>query len=146
MNELGFAVQVLVLGFAVVIVTLFALYVLLILFNRIFYRKNSVKDNDHVAVHSASSLENKNRAELSDAGFDAAKDTDKKRVVAAIIAAVSCYLESDGVSAVSAPYKISVYASAQPQKSHWEVAGRRRALQKRSQLEQIRRRKQHENI
>lgn len=133
MDNLDFALQVMVLGFLVVMVTLFALFGILILFNRIFYNP---------------AVESKEEPPASTSPLD---DGDDRRVVAAVMAAVYSYLESDRSFSPGGPVRFSVLPSGGtgpggPGLNSWLLTGRKELLSGRIELEKIRRKKHRENI
>ncbi len=133
MENLDFALQVLVLGFSVVMVTLFGLYGVLILFNRLIYRP---------AVEPA---EGKATAEPAPARAESPPE-ENGRVVAAILAAVYQYIQGDKDYRFSGPLSIAVQPTGGGKGGSWKLAGRKVLLESSLELENIRRKKKRENI
>ncbi len=137
MDNLDFALQVMVLGFLVVMVTLFALFGILILFNRIFY-KPAVEVKEEPQART-SPLD------------DGESGSDDRRVVAAIMAAVYRCLESDRSFSSGSQVRISVQpsgvtGSGGPGLNSWLLTGRKELMTGYFELENIRRKKHRENI
>ena len=132
MDKLDFAIQVLVLGFMVVVVTLFALYGILLFFNRIFY-----KGTDQTAV--ASSSDGKGYAETGDEDI-------MRRTTAVILAALYHYMQDDPSINRTGRINITVRASGSIGENNWRISGRKNILENRIELENIRRKKQIEKI
>lgn len=128
MEDLEFALQVLMLGFFVVMVALFGLYGILILFNRIFYRPAAAPDEELAARKKEKALEKENR------------------VIAAILAAVYQYLETERAFAPAGTLGISIRPSGRAKKDSWKLRGRKELLESSIALETIRRKKKRENI
>ncbi len=128
MENLDFALQVLVLGFLVVLVTLFGLFGLLILFNRIFYRPSvtspEVEDaGEKKPVQQVDSLEG------------------NRRVIAAIQAAVFQYMQTEQAHAFAGPINIAVQPTGGKVGSSWKFIGRKELLESSLELENTRRKK-----
>ncbi len=128
MENLDFALQVLVLGFLVVLVTLFGLFGLLILFNRIFYRPSvtspGVEDaGEKKPVQQVDSLEG------------------NRRVIAAIQAAVFQYMQTEQAHAFAGPINIAVQPTGGKVGSSWKFIGRKELLESSLELENTRRKK-----
>lgn len=133
MDKLEFALQVMVIGFSVVMFTLLLLYGLLHLFSIIFTRNKREKF----------------KVEVSNTGaVPVIKNADDKRLTAAIIAAVYRYMQADSMLASAGAGKINFIVKPVDNKNddNWQMTGRRRLLQGRMDLETIRRKKYHENI
>ncbi len=133
MENLDFALQVLVLGFLVVIVTLFGLFGLLILFNRIFY---------HPTVASP---EKKDTGEKKPVQQDDSLEGNR-RVIAAIQAAVYQYMQTEQAHAFTGPLNIAIQPTGGQVGSSWKLMGRKELLESSLELETTRRKKKHENI
>ncbi len=132
MEQFDFAIQVMTVGFLVVLFTLFALYVILLLFARIFYKKETKTTQKAPAVPAAT-----------------LKDTDKsldQRTTAAIVAAVYRYLQQESFFTTAGRINISVLPSSKAAGRSWQIAGRKSLLENKMELENIRRKKQRENI
>ena len=132
MEKFDFAIQVLVIGFAVVMFTLFVLYGLLLLFARIFHKEDQ---KPAAAVRAGATAE-------SQVG---GKDDDKRRV-AAIMAAVYQYMHLHQMLPQSGRISISVTPQEAMAGNGWQITGRRMLLQNRMELENIRRKNARENI
>lgn len=130
-NDLAFALQVLVLGFTVVLITLVTLFFLLIVFNRIFYKKEKPAKSEGLAVPAASS---------------APAEKAPEAVIAAAMGAVYAYMEDMGVAYSPGRFAISVQQAGGGSANNWVINGRKRLQSGRIVLEQIRRNKQRENI
>ncbi len=131
MENLDFALQVLVLGFLVVIVTLFGLFGLLILFNRIFYRPAVTPPDDageKKFVQQVDSLEG------------------NSRVIAVIQAAVFQYMQTEQAHAFAGPISIAVQPTGGQVGSSWKFIARKELLESSLELENTRRKKKRENI
>ena len=127
MNQFEFAIQVLVLGFSVVIFTLFLLYGLLLLFSRIFYKdqqpvteKTSVVRTDAVKHESGSP---------------------DRRLTVAIFAAVYQYMSVNSNYCKPDSVQISVQPTGELCGNKWQIVGRKLVLENKLELENIRRRK-----
>jgi len=135
MNEINFAIQVMVLGFSVVIVTLVGLYFLLLVFARIFYEKGSPK----------STLPEKESEVTSKA--EPTKPDQESRKTAAIFAAVYRYLQLNNEIREGSRISIAVQpAGSSSTTGGWHITGRKALMENRMELERIRRMKQRENI
>lgn len=130
MDKLDFALQVLVLGFMVVMVTLFGLYGVLILFNKYFYH-----DDKKPPLKAET-------GRVDRVTTDTAADS---RVIAAIMAAVYQYVKSDRAY-TGAPLKIAIQPTAGAALNSWRNAGRKKLLESRMELEKVRRNNRRENI
>ncbi|MBW6462616.1 MAG: OadG family protein [Firmicutes bacterium] len=131
MEKIEFAIQVMVIGFAVVMFTLLLLYGLLHLFNLIFTREKKGKNVTGAATTEAAPVN---------------KDFDNKRITAAIIAAVYQYMQGNNLLASAGRISFNVKPSESRTGDNWQITGRRVLLQNRMELETIRRKKHHENI
>lgn len=131
MEKFDFAIQVLVIGFSVVMVALIALYLLLLLFAKIFHKEN----NKPAEVISAAA----DQTAVS-------KPDDDRRLTSAITAAVYAYMQLNNIIPPSGRISIAVQQSGPPAANNWQVTGRRVLLQNSMDLETIRRKKQRENI
>ena len=132
MDKFEFAVQVLVIGFSVVLLTLFVLYGILELFNLIFNR---------TVVRSA--------ANKATAGIDSPEIFNEglnRRTAVAITAAVYQYMQGENAYIRSGRINIEVQSSGNGSASKWQVNGRKMLLENKSELVNIRRKKQRENI
>ncbi len=132
MEKFDFAIQVLVIGFSVVMVALIGLYLLLLLFAKIFHKEEKRKP-----------------AETTSAIVDqaaASKPDDDRRLTSAITAAVYAYMQLNNIMPPSGRISIAVQQSGPSVANNWQVTGRRVLLQNSMDLEIIRRKKQRENI
>ena len=132
MEQFDFAIQVMVLGFSVVLFTLFALYIILLLFARIFHKKEGKPDQGTPEI-TADALKD------SEQGLD-------QRTAAAIVAAVYRYMQIERSFPPGGRINIAVQSPGKTSGSSWQLAGRRSLLGNRMELENIRRKKQRENI
>ena len=132
MENMDFALQVMVLGFLVVMVTLFGLYGLLVLFNRLLYRPSPVATGTQEKEISFSSQED--------------SKAENKRVVAAIQAAIYQYMQTDQASSQKGPISFTVHTPEKTGLNKWQIIGRREQLESSLELENIRRKKKRENI
>jgi Na+-transporting methylmalonyl-CoA/oxaloacetate decarboxylase gamma subunit len=131
MEKFDFAIQVLVIGFSVVMVALIALYLLLLLFAKLLYKENKIPaEAFSVVVNQAA----------------ASKPDDDNRLTSVITAAVYAYLQLNNLMPPSGRISIAVQQSGPPATNNWQVTGRRALLQNSMDLETIRRKKQRENI
>jgi len=131
MEKFDFAIQVLVIGFSVVMVALIALYLLLLLFAKLLYK------------------ENKKPAEAFSAAADqaaASKPGDDRRLTSAITAAVYAYMQLNNLMPPSGKISIAVQQLGSSATSNWQATGRRLLLHNSMDLETIRRNKKRENI
>lgn len=138
MNAFGlsFAFQVLILGFCVVMVTLVALYLVLILFNRIFTRK----------VHEHG--EKDKLSSTTSVGFPEhlfVNSSEEKRITAAIFAAIYEYMKADR-SFIPAGFMVTAATDVKAAENSWRLSGRKDMLESQLKLEELRRKKQHEEI
>lgn len=133
MENLDFALRVLVLGFLVVMVTLFGLYAILVLFNRFLYRTPSAPAEKKTALRKKTVPEQESEGE-------------ERRLVAAITAAVYQYLQTEQSHLFSGPISIAVHPSGGMAGNEWKVLGRKELLESSLELENIRRKKKLENI
>lgn len=134
MHDINFAIQVMVLGFSVVIVTLVGLYFLLLVFARIFHEK----DNPETALPET---ESRTTSEAVPA-----KPDDESRKTAAIFAAVYSYLQLNDAIKEGSRISIAVQPAGVNNTGGWHIIGRKALMEKRTELERIRRMKQRENI
>lgn len=131
MQGFDFALQVMVIGFSVVIVTLAGLYGILLVFTRIFY-----KDDRHI-VSGPFTGNNTTDEEL--------EAEQERRKTAAIIAAVNQYIVESESLKTGNRFKAAVQASYQSAGDSWQMGGRREMLESRTVIENIRR-KRRENL
>jgi Na+-transporting methylmalonyl-CoA/oxaloacetate decarboxylase gamma subunit len=131
MEKFDFAIQVLVIGFSVVMVALIALYFLLLLFAKIFHKEDK-KPADAIPAMKEQSA--------------ATKPNDERRLASAITAAVYAYMQLNNIMPPSGRISIAVQQTGPPAANNWQVTGRRVLLQNSMDLETIRRKKQRENI
>ncbi len=131
MNEFEFALQVLVIGFVVVLVTLALLYLLLQLFGLIFYRKDT-RPGTGTAIPAKKS--------------SAMPVDDDKKVMAVIMGAVYQYLQAEGAPATGAGLVFTVTPDEAAPGNSWKMYGRKALLNQRVELETIRRKKKRENF
>lgn len=132
MDKFEFSVQVLVIGFSVVLLTLFVLYGILELFNRLFNR---------AVVRSA--------ANKATAGIDSPEIFNEglnRCTAVAITAAVYQYMKGENAYIRSGRINIEVQSSGNASASRWQVNGRKMLLENKSELVNIRRKKHRENI
>lgn len=134
MEQFNFALQVLVIGFLVVLVTLFMLYGILLLFSRLFY-----KEEKQVTGDQEVSL-NKENSSVTVTG-----ESDRK-VIAAIMAAVNECLRQDDSSLKIASIAISADHAGNVASNNWKIIGRKALMENRIALEKIRRKRRIEKI
>jgi len=135
MDNLDFALQVMVLGFLVVMVTLFGLYGVLILFNRLLYQPVAAPAESKAAVEAKPAQ-----------GEGESAQEENGRVVAAILGAVYQYMQTEHAKAFTGPISIAVQTSGGAQGSSWKFIGRKEQLESSLELENIRRKNKRENI
>ncbi|MGM0689523.1 MAG: OadG family protein [Bacillota bacterium] len=133
MEEFDFAIQVMVIGFSVVLFTLFALYCIMLVFTRIFYKTGDKKTAGKPLVTPADSR--------SDSGKGI-----NQRTAAVITAAVYNYLQLESSHHQGKIISIAVQPTGNSSGSSWQVAGRKSLLENKLELENIRRKKLLENI
>jgi len=132
MDKLDFALQVLFVGFFVVMFTLFILYGILVLFNRLFHKKTVQKPAVDFTVEKMAT--------------ESVNEEQKQRTAAAIVAAVYQYMQEHSVLSSKGSYNIAIKPSAYHDGISWQTVGRKNILESRNKLETIRRNKQRENI
>ncbi len=132
MDKLDFAIEVLLVGFFVVMFTLFVLYGILILFNHLFHRKSSKAASGGLTG-----------GKLASGTIN--KDVEG-RTTAAIVAAVSQYMQEYSTFSTTGSISIAIQPSVNYRGNNWQMVGRKNTLESRSDLETIRRKKQRENI
>lgn len=133
MEQFNFALQVLVIGFLVVLITLFMLYGILLLFSRLFYKEEEV-----TVVQEGSINRGKGNAIVTG-------EVDRK-VVAAIMAAVNEYLRQDDSSTKINSIAISADQAGNLASNNWIINGRKALMENRATLEKIRRKRRIEKI
>lgn len=131
MDKLEYALQILLLGFSVVMFTLFLLYGIISLFNRIFDRPAEKQAKQGVHPQRFHEI-NRTSSDLP------------PRVAAAVTAAVFHYLQLQGTAPSQAA--ISVQALQPSPQKCWAAAGRKNLLEKRLEHEQLRRKGRYEKI
>lgn len=124
MNDLGFGLQVSLLGFTTVVITLFMLYAVLILFTRVFHREPNTLPADRGANDGGTGI--------------------SRRKIAAMTAAVYSYLELTG--SPERPVAIKIERAKTATGNSWTSAGRRLMLEGRLELERFRRKNNDEKI
>ncbi|MDY6825810.1 MAG: OadG family transporter subunit [Bacillota bacterium] len=132
MDKFEFALQVTVVGFLVVVATLFLLYAILLLFSRIF---------------STPDIKNLHQPPLDQQKM-IAKDEEVSNgpLTAAITAAIYHYMQLEEVVNDNDKVKITVQPSGRSTTMNWRMAGRKELLENREKLEQSRRKKKYENF
>jgi Na+-transporting methylmalonyl-CoA/oxaloacetate decarboxylase gamma subunit len=131
MEKFDFAIQVLVIGFSVVMVALIALYLLLLLFAKLFHKENR-KPADAIS------------AAVNQVAFS--QSNDDRRLVSAITAAVYAYMQLNKMMPPSGKISITAQQPGSSAINNWQITGRQLLLQNKVDLETIRRKKQRENI
>lgn len=127
MGQYEFAIQVLVLGFSVVLFALFLLYGILLFFSRIFQKKEQpVVDKTPVAVTGA---------------LNPGSGEPDQRLTVAIIAAVHQYMSANVKYYNPGTINISVQPTGKSYSNNWQTVGRKLLLENKLELENIRRRK-----
>ncbi len=134
MEQFNFALQVLVIGFTVVLVTLFMLYGVLLLFARLLY-----KEEKEVTGDQKNLLDNEKEISTITGEND-------RKVVAAIMAAVNEYLRQDDSSIKIASIAISADQAGNLVSNNWKIIGRKTLMENRAALEKIRRKRRIEKI
>ena len=127
MGQFEFAIQVLVLGFSVVLFTLFLLYGILLLFSRMFQKNNQPVIDKTPAI-------------ITDALIHGSGGPDQ-RVTVAIIAAVYQYMFANNKYLKPGAVNISVQPTGESHGNSWHIIGRKLLLESKLELENIRRRK-----
>ena len=127
MGQYEFAIQVLVLGFSVVLFALFLLYGILLIFSRIF-TKNDQPTVDKTPVIVTGSLN------PGSGGPD-------HRLTVAITAAVYQYMSANDKYYKPGMVNISVQPAGNSYSNNWQTIGRKLLLENKLELENIRRRK-----
>jgi hypothetical protein len=131
-EKFEYAFQILLLGFSVVMFTLFLLYGVISLFNRIFYHPVQKQLPGHAAdpLHS---LE-----------IDPRSSGLSPRVSAAVTAAVFHYLQLQG----TAPSRAAIHVQARKpaDRDSWAAAGRKILLERRLEHDRLRRKGLYEKI
>lgn len=130
MDNLDFAIQVMVVGFLVVMVILFLLFGILLIFNRLFYSDESKP--------SMNTLVPANNAKLIAPGIE-------PQIVAAISAAIYQYLLTEKPALNRNNINISIEGASKIG-NNWKISGRKALLGKSAELANIRRQKQRENF
>ncbi|MFO7951637.1 MAG: OadG family protein [Bacillota bacterium] len=133
MENLNFALQVSVLGFLVVMVTLSGLYGILLLFNRLLYQPVAPSTDSKIAEKTKPS-QVKSFSE------------ENERVIAAIIAAVYQYMQIEHAKAFTGSVNISVQPSGGVKGNRWKHNGRKELLENRLELENIKGNKKRKNF
>jgi len=128
MDKLDFALEVMVVGFFVVLVTLFLLYGILLVFNRIFNKELSSSDNNLKYLAKAETR------------------PDNSILTAVITAAVYGYLESATPSYHAANFRVTAYPMGGGAANSWQLIGRRQLMEGKAELETTRRNKNREKI
>jgi Na+-transporting methylmalonyl-CoA/oxaloacetate decarboxylase gamma subunit len=127
MDQFEFAIQVLFLGFSVVIFTLFLLFGILLLFSRIFHT------NEKPVIDTTPVIR-------TDAVKPGISSPDRLLNVA-IIAAVYQYMSANSSYYKPGAVKISVQPTGESCGNNWHIIGRKLLLENKLELETIRRRK-----
>ena len=131
MDKLDFALQVMVVGFTVVLVTLFLLYGILIVFSRIFNKKEIKDPKSETAAKSPPKVE---------AGAD------NSTLTAVITAAIYSYLESYAPSISAATIRVTAQPVGGGATNSWQLIGRRHLMEGKAELETTRRNIKREKI
>ena len=134
MNDINFAVQVMVLGFSVVIVTLVGLYILLILFARVFHERG---DSKTAAPEKKPPVKGEKTPNEPD---------EESQKTAAIFAAVYSYLELHNQIKGNSRISIAIQPEGAGSTGGWHIIGRKALMENRTELDRIRRMKQREKI
>jgi Na+-transporting methylmalonyl-CoA/oxaloacetate decarboxylase gamma subunit len=124
MGKFEFAIQVMVIGFTVVLVTLFLLYGILIIFSRLFSRPESQSGK---------------RGPIERKTLPVDTATTQAKVTAAITAAVSSYLEGQGNIAKTGKINVRPRPIAVSTSNNWQITGRKMLMQGASDIEKTRR-------
>lgn len=134
MDQFTFALQVLVIGFTVVLVTLFMLYGVLLLFARLLYKEEKEVTGDQKNI-----LDDDKEISIITGENDG-------KVIAAIMAAVNEYLRQDDSSLKVASIAISADQAGNLVSNNWKIIGRKTLMENRVALEKIRRKRRSEKI
>ena len=127
MDKMDFALQVLVIGFSVVMFTLFILYGILILFSHLFNK------NSNLPAGTIPIQENFGKT---------SSDTDENhRTSAVIAAAVYQYMSAEKITNISSRLKVAIEPNNNIRNSSWRIIGRNNILKNRDDLENNRRKK-----
>ncbi len=129
MNNLDFAFQVMVIGFLVVMFTLFLLFAILIIFSRIF------KKTEKYPL-SAEPIGD-------DGNINTAENVIDPRIIAAITASIYEYMHNCNNYFNPGGVNISIQHA---RNNNWKYLGRKRLLETSNELAEIRRKKQRENF
>jgi Na+-transporting methylmalonyl-CoA/oxaloacetate decarboxylase gamma subunit len=131
MDKLDFALEVMVVGFSVVLATLFLLYGILIAFSRIFNKKEIKNPKTDAAPKSP----------VQFVGGE-----DNAALTAVITAAIYSYLENNAPSFNAAGFRITALPGSDCAVNNWQISGRRQLMEGKAELETTRRNKRREKI
>ncbi len=113
MDKIGFALEVVAVGFTVVMVTLFLLYGILVVFSRIFKRKVITDPKSETAAKSPPKVET---------------ETVNSNLTAVITAAIYRYLESNTPSFNAATVRVTAQPTNNRTVNNWQIIGRRQLM------------------
>ncbi len=131
MDKLDFALEVMVVGFTVVLATLFLLYGILIVFSRIFNKKETKDSKREIAAKGPSKLE---------------LGAENTAMTAVITAAIYSYLESSTPSFSAAAIRVTAQPTSGSTVNNWQISGRRHLMEGKAELETTRRNNKREKI
>lgn len=131
MDKLDFALEVMVVGFTVVLVTLFLLYGILIVFSRIFNKKEIKVPKSETVAKSLPTVET---------------GANNNTLTAVITAAIYSYLESNAPSFKASTIRVTAQPTSDSTANNWQVIGRRQQMEAKAELETTRRNKKREKI
>lgn len=131
MDKIGFALEVMGVGFTVVLVTLFLLYGILVVFSRIFNKKE-IKDPKLEAIVKSPS--------------QVVTGTENAVLTAVITAAIYSYLEKNAPSFNPARFRVIAQPGNDRVVNNWQISGRRHLMEGKTDLETTRRNKKREKI
>ncbi|MDW7739466.1 MAG: OadG family protein [Bacillota bacterium] len=134
MEKLNFAMQVMVVGFMVVMVILFLLYGILSMFSKVFNQQGKSKPERVVSGGDISAQLLKNVGD------------DEGRRVAAIIGAVYQYLQYDKALKFKKPITVAVKSGWSGSTTSWKINGRKELMDSNLMIDQMRRSKKREKI
>jgi Na+-transporting methylmalonyl-CoA/oxaloacetate decarboxylase gamma subunit len=131
MEKFEFAIQVMVIGFVVVLVTLFLLYGILLVFSLIFNRKEKPAKSDEIVLE----------APLIKKPAD-----NQSRLTAAVTAAIFCFLESQNQLNKIGEVTVLPQSTDRSVSNSWQIAGRKLMMQGYYDLENTRRNMYREKV
>ncbi len=131
MVKLEFALQVMVIGFMVVMVTLVLLYGILIIFSRIFRKPVKTEKSSETDFNNSAAIK---------------AETEQAKIVAAITAAISSYFNDLKPPFIIRKISLAEQTGNGSAVSSWQITGRKQLMNGNTDLETIRRNKKREKI